>query len=159
MNLTALLLNSLWAALFAVGIAFLFSAPYPALFPSFCCGFLARFTKDALMGWGANQNLASFFAAAMVVLLAIGAMRGRGLPPTVAAAGIIPLGPAVPFIRAIVAFLQLSSLKEDALAEVPVVLLSNLSVVFTVTLAVAGGVWAGLLIGESVIKKIQRSSR
>jgi uncharacterized membrane protein YjjB (DUF3815 family) len=159
MNLAALLLNSLWAGCLAAGIAFLFSAPNPALFPSFCCGFVVPLTKAPLIAWGAGQNLASFVAAAIVVLLAIGTMRSRGLPPIVVAAGIIPLGPAVPFFRAIVAFLKFSSSKDDALVGAHAVLLSNLSDVFTTTLAVAGGVWAGLLIGESVIKKIQRSSR
>jgi uncharacterized membrane protein YjjB (DUF3815 family) len=149
MDLTAILLNSMWSAIFAAGMAVVFSTPYWALLPSFCCGFIARLARDLLMAWGANQNLATFVAAAVVIFIAVSFVRRPGVSPIVMLAGIIPLGAAGALFRAIVGFLQVSSLKGEGLSA-PVALISNLSVVFTTTAAIGLGAWIGYLAGQSV---------
>lgn len=147
MDLTATLLNSMWAAIFATGMAVVFSAPYWALIPSFCCGFIARLVRDLLTGYGANQNLATLVAAALVVFIAVRFVRRQSVSPIVMLAGIIPLGAAGALFRAIVGFLQVSSLKGEGLSA-PVQLISNLSILFTTTTAIAVGAWIGYLIGR-----------
>jgi uncharacterized membrane protein YjjB (DUF3815 family) len=149
MDLTAILVNSLWSAVFATGMAVVFSTPSWALVPSFCCGFIARLVRDLLMGWGASQNLATFLAAALVLFIAASFVRRPGVSPIVMLAGIIPLGAAGALFRAIVGFLEVSSLKGEGLSA-PVALISNLSILFTTTCAIAVGAWTGYFIGQSV---------
>jgi uncharacterized membrane protein YjjB (DUF3815 family) len=149
MNLTATLVNGLWAAVFAAGMAVVFSAPSWALAPSFGCGFIARLARDLLMAWGANQNLATLVAAAVVVFIVVSFLRRPSVSPIVMLAGIIPLGAAGALFRVIVGFLHVSSLKGEGLSA-PVALISNLSIVFTTTCAIAVGAWTGYLLGQFV---------
>ena len=149
MHLTVILLNSMWAAIFATGMAVVFSAPAWALAPSFCCGFIARLARDVLMGWGADQNLATLVAAAVVIFIAVSIVRRSGVSSIVMLAGIIPLGAAGALFRAIVGFLEVSSLKGEGLSA-PDALISNLSILFTTTTAIAVGAWIGYFIGQSV---------
>jgi uncharacterized membrane protein YjjB (DUF3815 family) len=152
MDLTGLLSNSLWAALFGIGMAVLFSAPKRALIPSFCCAFLARFLRDALIGWGSGLNLATFVAAAIVSLVAFGVMPRRGLSPVVAAAGLIPLGAAGALFRAIDAFLGTHSLRGETITDVDTAakILSNCGILFATTCSIAVGTWAGYVVWESI---------
>jgi uncharacterized membrane protein YjjB (DUF3815 family) len=149
MDIAAILFNSLWAAIFSAGMAIVFSTPSWALVPSFCCGFIARLVRDVLMGWGASQNLATFVAAALVIFIVVSLVRRPGVSPIVMLAGIIPLGAAGALFRAIVGFLEVSSLKGEGLSS-PVALISNLSILFTTTTAIAVGAWIGYLLGQSV---------
>jgi uncharacterized membrane protein YjjB (DUF3815 family) len=149
MDLTAILFNSLWSAIFSAGMAVVFSAPSWALVPSFCCGFIARLVRDLLMGWGASQNLATFVAAAVIIFIVVSLVRRPGVSPIVMLAGIIPLGAAGALFRAIVGFLEISSLKGEG-PSAPVALISNLSIVFTTTCAIAVGAWTGYLLAQSV---------
>jgi uncharacterized membrane protein YjjB (DUF3815 family) len=149
MDIAAILFNSLWAAIFSAGMAIVFSTPSWALGPSFCCGFIARLVRDLLTGWGASQNLATFVAAALVIFIVVSLVRRPGVSPIVMLAGIIPLGAAGALFRAIVGFLEVSSLKGEGLSS-PVALISNLSVLFTTTTAIAVGAWIGYLTGQSV---------
>ena len=149
MDLTAILFNSLWSAIFSAGMAVVFSAPSWALVPSFCCGFIVRLVRDLLIGWGASQNLATFVAAAVVIFIVVSLVRRPGVSPIVMLAGIIPLGAAGALFRAIVGFLEISSLKGEG-PSAPVALISNLSIVFTTTCAIAVGAWTGYLLAQSV---------
>jgi uncharacterized membrane protein YjjB (DUF3815 family) len=149
MDLTPILLNSMWAAIFATGMAVVFSTTHDALIPSFCCGFIARLVRDLLMGWGATMNFATLVAAAVVVFIAVSFVRRAGVSPIVMLTGVIPLGAAGALFRAIVGFLEVSSLKGSGLSA-PIALISNLSILFTTTTAIAVGAWIGYLIGQSV---------
>lgn len=100
------------------------------------------------MGWGISQILATVIAAALVVITAAALVRRPGVSPIVVLSGLIPLGAAGAFFNAIVGFLRISSLSADALAGAPVVLVSNLSKVFTTTLAIAVGAWVGFIIAQ-----------
>lgn len=145
MNLAPVLIDALWAALFAMAMAVVLSAPLHGLVPSFCGGFVARFMRDVLIAWGAHENLAVLIAAAAVVAAA-GLICRPGVSPMVMVSAVIPLGAARPFFGAIVGFLQISSLKGEETAGAPLALISNLSKVFTTTLAIAVGVSMGVLI-------------
>ncbi len=141
----------LWAGLFAAAMAIVFSAPLQALIPSFCAGFVARIARDWLVHIGASQNLATLAAAAAVVIVVAATLvRRPGISPIVVLSGFVPLGAAKPFFAAIVGFLKISSLKGDALAAAPVALISNISIVFTTTLAIALGAALGVMIIQTL---------
>jgi hypothetical protein len=81
--------------------------------------------------------------------IAVGSARPTALPAKGRTKrGIIPLGAAGALFRAIVGFLEVSSLKGEGLSA-PVALISNLSIVFTTTCAIAVGAWTGYLLGQS----------
>ena len=69
MNLIALLVGGIWAGVFAAALAIVFSVPVNAVFSGFCGGFVARFSRDVLLGWGAKPELATLVAAALVVFV------------------------------------------------------------------------------------------
>ncbi len=50
MHLSTILLNSLWAALFATGLGMLLTAPLRYIVHTFLCGFVGRFVRDVCMG-------------------------------------------------------------------------------------------------------------
>ncbi len=152
MSAAVILANSLWAALFGTGMAVLFSAPARALIPSFCCAFLARFLRDALLGWGAGANLATFVAAGIVSIVAFGVISRRRLSPVVVAAGLIPLGAAAALFRAINAFLGAHYVVGKALTDsgAAVEIFSNLRILFLTTCAIAAGVWVGYLVWQFI---------
>jgi uncharacterized membrane protein YjjB (DUF3815 family) len=138
MNLTSLVTDSIWAGLFAGAMSIVFSAPYSALFLSSCGGFVGRLVRDMLLQWGAGANVATLVAAAMVVMVA--ALRRPGMSPVITVSGILPLGAAGAFSRAIVDFLQISSLTEQKASAVALSLVWNISVVFTTTAAIGAGI-------------------
>ncbi len=139
MHLPIILTDGLWGGLFALAMAAVFSAPYQGLIPSFCCGFVARSVRDTVIGWGGGQIPAIAIAAALAVMTAIALVRRPGLSPIVMLSGLLPLGAAAPCFNAIVDFLQITSLKGDALTPVPLRLVLDLSRVFTTFLAIAVG--------------------
>jgi uncharacterized membrane protein YjjB (DUF3815 family) len=50
MHLSTILMNSLWAALFATGLGILLTAPLRYIVPTFLCGVAGRFVRDVCMG-------------------------------------------------------------------------------------------------------------
>lgn len=150
MNLPANLADGLWAGLFSLAMAAVFSAPYYALIPSFCCGFLDRVARDVLMGWGVAQAPAVAAAAALTVILAVVLVRRSTVPPVVMVSGLLPLGAAGSFFAAIGDFLRVGSVTGGAAVTVPLDLVLKLSMVFTTTLAIAAGAWVGFQLSRVV---------
>ena len=149
MNLIALLVGGIWAGVFAAALAIVFSVPVNAVFSGFCGGFVARFSRDVLLGWGAKPEH-NFAAAAFVVFVgALLVRRHSDLLATFAGA-CVPLTPGTVFIRAITDFLLISSRPDDKLVGVPAELVSNLSRVFTTTVAIAVGLSLALLVLQTV---------
>jgi hypothetical protein len=148
MSMPELLIVGLWSGLLAAAVAIVFSAPLQALIPSFCGGVIARVARDGLMQTGVSQTLATLAAAAAVVIVVAPLIRLRlaGLSPIVILSSFVPLGAAKPFFAAIIGVLKISSLKGEALAAAPVALISNVSIVFKTTLAIALGVALGAMI-------------
>jgi uncharacterized membrane protein YjjB (DUF3815 family) len=97
-------------------MSIIFSAPYSALFLSSCRGFVGRLVRDILLQWGASANVATLIADAMVVMVAV--LRRPGMSPVITVSGILPLGAAGAVSRAIVDFLQISSLTEQKASAV-----------------------------------------
>ena len=146
MDLLAILMNSLWAGLFAGGLGILLTAPPRALVPTFLCGFAGRFARDVFMSWGMSQNWSTAVAAAVVVLVAVAVIRRHVVSPVVVISGVLPLGAAVAMFNAIIELMKVSSLKGEALSGASVALSANMGKVFTTSLAIALGLGAGIAI-------------
>ena len=146
MDLLAILMNSLWAGLFAGGLGILLTAPPRYIAPAFLCGFAGRFARDVFMSWGMNQNWSTAVAAAVVVLVAVAVIRRHVVSPVVLISGVLPLGAAVAMFNAIIELMKVSSLKGEALSGASVALSANMGKVFTTSLAIALGLGAGMAI-------------
>ena len=146
MELWAMLMNSLWAGLFASGLGILLTAPPRYLVPTFLCGFSGRFARDEFMSWGLGPNWSTAVGAAVVVLVAVAIIRRPGVSPVVLVSGVLPLGAAVAMFNAIVELMKVSSLKGEALSGASVALSANLGKVFATSLAIALGLAAGIAI-------------
>jgi uncharacterized membrane protein YjjB (DUF3815 family) len=146
MDLLAMLMNSLWAGLFAGGLGILLTAPPRYIAPAFLCGFAGRFARDVFMSWRMNQNWSTAVAAAVVVWVAVAIIRRHLESPVVLVSGVLPLGAAVPMFNAIVELMKVSSFKGEALSGASVALSANMGKVFTTSLAIALGLGAGMAI-------------
>jgi hypothetical protein len=157
MSISALMIDCLWSGLLAAAVAIIFSAPLQALIPSFGGGFIARFARDGLMHAGASEALATLAAAAAVVIVVTTLVRisRPGVSPIVVLSGFAPLGAAKPLFAAIIGMLKISSLKNDALTVAPAQLISNISIVFTTTLAIALGAGLGVMITRVLSSRIK----
>ncbi len=146
LDITAILVNSLWAGLFAGSLGVLLTAPPRYVAPAFLCGFAGRFARDVFMGSGMSQNWATAVAAVVVVLLAMTVIRRDVESPVLSVSGVLPLGAAAAMFNAIVELLRVSSLKGEALSESSVALSANTGKAFTTSLAIALGLGAGTAI-------------
>jgi uncharacterized membrane protein YjjB (DUF3815 family) len=145
-----MVLNSVWAGLFAAALAIVLSAPSQAILPSLLCGFASRLIRNVLIGWGVSSNISIVVAAAACVLLAIAIVgRRRNFPLIAVVTGVLPLGAAVAFFNSIKGILGISALKEQALITASAQLSANLSTVFTTTLAIVLGIGVGFLIARA----------
>ena len=146
MNLSTILVNSLWAALSATGTGILLTAPLRYLIPTFLCGFAARFVRDALMGWGMGPTGSTVVAAAVVVVIAVTIVDRHKISPVVLISGVLPLGAAVAMFNMILDLIKVSSLTGEALNAASVSLIANTGRAFAGTLAIALGLGAGFAI-------------
>jgi uncharacterized membrane protein YjjB (DUF3815 family) len=139
-------MNSLWAGLFAIGLAILLTAPRQYLVAAFFCGFAGRFIRDLLVGWGMSQNWSTVIASAVVVLVAVAIIRRHQVSPVVLICGVLPLGAAVAMFNMIFALMKLSTAQGEALNGVSIAFTSNLAKVFVISLSIALGIGAGTAI-------------
>ena len=146
MDLLAILMNSLWAGLFASGLEILLTAPLRYIAPAFLCGFAGRFARDAFMSWGMSQNWSTAVAAAVVVLVAVAIIGRNVVSPVVLVSGVLPLGAAVAMVNTILELMKVSSLQGEALSRASIALSANIGKVFTTSLAIALGLAAGIAI-------------
>jgi len=152
MNVSTIMLNGLWAAVFATGFGVILTTPPRALIACFACGFTGRCLRDVLMGWGVSQNWSTVIAAAVLVVVAVTIVQRRSISPVVLICGVLPLGAAVAMFNAIIELMKVSSLKGDALAAASIALSANFGKAFTGTLAIALGLAAGI----AVVRLIKR---
>jgi uncharacterized membrane protein YjjB (DUF3815 family) len=146
MDLSALLINALWAGLFAAGLGVMLTAPVRYLVPAFACGFIGRGLRDVLTASDMNVNWATVIAAIVVVLVAVAITRRHTVSPVVLICGVLPLGAAVAMFNLIFALMQISTAKGEALSGAAVALSSNLGKVFDTSLAIAVGLGAGMAV-------------
>jgi len=144
-----MLLNSIWAGLFAAALAVVLTAPPQAIVPSLLCGFAARLIRNILVGWGLSSSAAVVVAAAACVLLGLAlTSRRRSFSVIAIVTGVLPLGAAVALFNSIKGILNMSGLKEQALVTASAQLSANLSAVFTTTFAMVLGIGVGFLIAR-----------
>lgn len=154
MTVGAVLINSLWAGLYAGSMTVVFSAPWWAVVPSVVSGFVARLVRDALLGMGVGPNLAVLIAATVAVTLSGLMLRRSSLAPVVLVSGLIPLGAATALLRGIVGLWRMSSLQGEALADGAVFVAASFTIAFNTTVAIAMGFWLGMaLVGVLGRKK------
>ncbi len=144
MDLLAILLNSLWAGLFAGCLGITLTAPPRYVAPAFLCGFAGRFAHDVFMSWGLSQNWSTAVAAAVIVLVAVAVTRRHVESPVVLVSGVLPLGASVAMFNAIIELMKVSSFKGEALGAESVALSANIGKVLTTSLAIALGLAAGI---------------
>jgi uncharacterized membrane protein YjjB (DUF3815 family) len=149
MDIMPMLLNSIWAGLFAAALAVVLTAPPQAIVPSLLCGFAARLIRNVLVGWGLSSSTAVVVAAAACVLLGLAlTSRRRSFSVIAIVTGVLPLGAAVALFNSIKGILNMSGLKEQALVTASAQLSANLSAVFTTTFAMVLGIGVGFLIAR-----------
>ena len=151
-DFAAIIAGGLWSGILSLAIAVLFSAPISALLPSFGGGLIARVALDGLMAAGASRPLATAVAAAAVVIVVVPvfSVRQPGVSPVVILSSFVPLGAAKAFFAAIDVSLRMTSLKGEAMTVAAATLISNGSIVFWTTLAIALGASVGGLFLEAV---------
>ena len=141
-----MLLNSFWAAVFAIGFGIILTTPARALIACFACGFAGRIIRDVSMGWGISQNWSTVIAAAALVFVAVAVTQRHNISPMVLVCGVLPLGAAVAMFNAIIDLLRVSALKGDALNSASAALSANAGKAITGTLAIALGLAVGMAI-------------
>jgi hypothetical protein len=146
MDLPAIVVSSLWAALFATGLGVMLTAPARYLVPTLVCGFVGTGVRDVLKAWSLGAHWATVIAAAAVVLVAVAITRRHAVSPVVLICGVLPLGASVAMFKLIVGVMQISSLTGEALSGASVALTANLGKVFTTSVAMVMGLGAGMAI-------------
>lgn len=146
MGASTILANSLWAALFAIGLGVLLTAP-PRYLPAAClCGFLGRGLRDVCTSLDMHRGWATLIAAMVVVLVALAFTRGRPVSPVVLICGVLPLGAAVAMFNMIFALVQVSSARGDEVGAAIMAVGANAGEVFTTSLAIALGLGGGIAV-------------
>jgi uncharacterized membrane protein YjjB (DUF3815 family) len=153
MDLPAIALDSLWAAVLATGLGIIYTAPARYLVATFLCGFIGRGVRDVGVAWTLGEGWATVIAAVAVVLVAVLIVRRRTVSPVVLICGVLPLAAHSSMLNLIQALLQIASLKGEALAGGSIALIGNLGKVMTTSLAIAAGLWAGMAIVRLVTRE------
>lgn len=146
MSLLDLTLNTLFAALAALGFAILFNVPVRTLAGCAVAGALAYLTRMLLQQVGVGVELASLAGAAAVGLLAEFFARRWRTPRTIfSVSGIIPLIPGSLAFQALMGLVQLSTPDPETFARLNAALLDILQTGLILT-ALAMGIAAPRLL-------------
>jgi uncharacterized membrane protein YjjB (DUF3815 family) len=146
MNIEAIGIGSLLAAVFAAGLAILLVAPPRSLASAFLCGGAGHLVRDLSIGWGVTAIWSTSLGAAVVVLVAVAVLREHVISPVILISGVLPLGASVAVFNTIRGLMNISTLEGEALGAASTALSANLGKVFTTTLAIAMGLAAGMAI-------------
>jgi uncharacterized membrane protein YjjB (DUF3815 family) len=146
MHLASIFPDSLWAALFAVGLGIRLTAPLQYLVPTFLCGFAGRLVHSLLVQGGMGRDWATVLAAAAIVAVAVATTRRHRVSPIVLICGVLPLGAAGAVFRAVFELLKVSSAEGEALNAAALAWIAQASRAFTGTMAIALGLGVGLII-------------
>ena len=159
MDLLAILREGLLAGFFSCTLGVIFTAPPRYLVPVFFCGFSGRFVRDLLTSMGVGFNWSTLIAAAVVVLVGTALIRRHAVPLVALASGIFPLAASAALFDAVLGVMTVSSAKGEALQTASAALIASAAKAFTVSLAIAVGLAAGLAIvralrGEKVWESV-----
>ena len=148
MGLASILLDSLWAALFAVALGVRLTAPHQYLAPTFLSGFAGRLVHSLLVQWGIGRDWATVLASAAIVAVAVATTRRHRVSPLVLICGVLPLGSSGAVFRAVFELLKVSSAEGEALEAADLAWIANASRAFTGTMAIALGLGVGMTIAR-----------
>jgi uncharacterized membrane protein YjjB (DUF3815 family) len=148
MDLTSIFTDSLWAALFAVGLGVRLTAPLQYLVPTFLGGFAGRLVHSLLVQGGMGRDWATVLAAAAIVVVAVATTRRHRVSPIVLICGVLPLGAAGAVFGAVFELLKVSSAEGEALEAAALAWMANASRAFTGTMSIALGLGAGMTIAR-----------
>ncbi len=146
MDLASIFKDSLWAALFAVGLGIRLTAPLQYLVPTFLGGFAGRLVHSLLVQGGMGRDWATVIAAAAIVAVAVATTRRHRVSPIVLICGVLPLGAAGAVFRAVIELLRVSSTEGEALNAAALAWITQASRAFTGTMAIALGLGVGMII-------------
>jgi uncharacterized membrane protein YjjB (DUF3815 family) len=146
MDLTGILIYSLWSGLFGAGLAILLVVPPNRLHAAFVCSFAGRLVRDLFIAWGMSSNWSTMIAAAAVVFIAVAFIHRKQLSPAVLICAVLPLAGSVSMFNTIFELMKLSTARGDALNTASIEFTSNLAKVFVTSLSIALGIGAGMAI-------------
>ncbi len=147
MDLASIFTNSLWAALFAVGLGVRLTAPLQYLIPTFG-GFAGRLVHSLLVQGGIGRDWATVLAAAAIVAVAVATTRRHRVSPIVLICAVLPLGAAGAVFRAVFELLKASAAEGEALNAAALAWIAQASRAFTGTMAIALGLGVGMTIAR-----------
>lgn len=140
MDVNAIVINALWGAVMAGGLAVFFTVPREALWIAFVCGALGRGVRSFALQ--ADQGLlrATLLAALAVALAALLLAPKRQFSPVIAMSALIPLGAAINAFEVIWSAMRIPGTADPAqLATLGSAVVTNAVTVAAVTLAIAVG--------------------
>jgi uncharacterized membrane protein YjjB (DUF3815 family) len=146
MNVTTILANSLWCAVFATCFGVILATPPRVLVSCFVGGFVGRLVRDVLIGYGMSQNWSTMVAAAALVLVATALASHHRISPAALICAVLPLGSAVAMFNTLFELMKMSSLQGEMLDASAVAMSANFARAVTGTLAIALGLAAGMAI-------------
>jgi uncharacterized membrane protein YjjB (DUF3815 family) len=147
MDMSAILINSFWAGLFAASLGVVLTTLPQTVLPCFLCGLVGRFVRNVLVGYGLTPHASVVIAAAVCVAVSTIVVKRRQDQSAIAlVTGILPLGASVALFNTIGGTLKLASLKGDALTVASTQLVANLTDVLATTLAIVLGLLAGYVL-------------
>lgn len=146
MNISAILINCIWAGLYSGGMGLLCTAPLRNILSAFFCGLVGCFSRDILISFGLSQNWSTAAASLSVVLVAMILIRGNEVSPVVLISGVLPLGATAAVFRMLIELIKVSTLKGEALNDSALAFISNTGKVFTTYLAITLGLAIGIMI-------------
>jgi uncharacterized membrane protein YjjB (DUF3815 family) len=146
MDLASIFRESLWAALFALGLGVRLTAPLQYLLPTFLSGFAGRLVHSLLVRGGMGRDWATVLAAAAIVAVAVATTRRHRVSPIVLICGVLPLGAAGAVFSAVFELLKVSSAEGEALNATALAWIAQASRAFTGMMAIALGLGVGMII-------------
>jgi uncharacterized membrane protein YjjB (DUF3815 family) len=148
MDALTILTHSLWAALFATGLAVIYTAPARYLVPTFLCGLIGSAVRDGCVTAGINQHGATVMAAAVVVVVAAAIIRRHTVSPVVLVCAVLPLGGTVAIFNLLLGLMEVSSVTGEALNDASVAVITNFGKALAASLSIVIGISAGLAIAR-----------
>src|SRR3954470_19809480 len=109
MDLASIFRDSMWAAVFAVGLGVRLTAPLQYLVPTFLGGLAGKLVHALLVREGMPRDWATILAAAAFGAVEGAPTRRHRVSPIVLICAVLPLGAAGAVFRAVFELLKVSS--------------------------------------------------
>ena len=153
MSIQDILIDGLWSALFATAMSIRNSTPYKYIIPTFISSVIAVLTRDLLENTGLSTNWSTLFAAFMIVISSGIFIRSQRVPPVVLVCAVLPLWASVSMFNMLNDLRKVSLLSGDALNKAAIDLSANTAVVLVITIVIALGFAAGLVVLKLIFRR------